>query len=816
MRSAITLSLLAVGLYSPALAQEAKYTQFGTGCAGSIGVPLLEANPGSFPELDSTFTARLSNVPDGISIGILGLSATDWAGFSLPMDLGSLGMSGCTLYTNLLRTTELTSVGGQATWDTVLPNSPGLLGVSFFQQVFVFDSSQPGLGAVLSNAAEGIVGLEKPSPRAEIIFPTFDTLTTAQSILVRGTATDPDGVAEIRVNGLLATTSDGFMNWQVRVPIDPGPNSLTVETRDALGNTDPQAAEARIESQIELQETRGMAIDVLRNRALVVTAFPEMAVVTVDLSTIGRRVLSDANNGIGPLFTTLDGIAIDPPRDRALVTDSTRMAVFAIDLSTGDRTILADAQTGIGPVANWVRLVIHGERALLVGPVSIISMDLATGNRTTLSDTNFGTGPMFANLRGIVIDGNRALVTDFDLESVFAVDLTTGDRTMLSSGIGKPTGITIDAARNRALVMGRLCSTPYPWHNIYYSVFAVDLASGDYSIVSRTGVGEGLGYVFPQDIVLDGDRALVTNNTIVRDEPVGWVVIMDLNTGDRERLWIPEVARPRGYWGSRPAFDGTRVVRIEYKSITSVDLATGVRAIISDATTGTGPELMSPAALVVDGDRALVTDRFSYALLSVDLATGNRTIISDDSTGTGPRLVSPVGIVVDETRALVMVSNHAVIAVDLATGDRTLFTDECLLCIGNSQAQNGIGRDESRILLLDGFWMGIVAIDLTTGIRSGVVDFLRGPGPALSIPASMAIDGNRALILDLDLQAVIAVDLITGNRELVLDMSTAQGPQFEHATMLALDGTRALVGDSRFSTLFVVDLVTGERALLAK
>ena len=76
----------------PALAQFPSYTQFETGCAGTVGVPLLEAEPGFLPVLGGTFRARLSNVPDGLSLGIVGLSTTDWVGFDLPLDLVIVGM----------------------------------------------------------------------------------------------------------------------------------------------------------------------------------------------------------------------------------------------------------------------------------------------------------------------------------------------------------------------------------------------------------------------------------------------------------------------------------------------------------------------------------------------------------------------------------------------------------------------------------------------------------------------------------------------------------------------------------------------------
>ncbi len=98
----------------------------------------------------------------------MGLSTTDWASFPLPLNLDIIQMPGCILYTDLRRTKGLTTVNGQASWDVVLPSDPEWLGRSFFQQVLVIDPSVPGLGAVMSNAAEGIIGLDSGLPQVVI------------------------------------------------------------------------------------------------------------------------------------------------------------------------------------------------------------------------------------------------------------------------------------------------------------------------------------------------------------------------------------------------------------------------------------------------------------------------------------------------------------------------------------------------------------------------------------------------------------------------------------------------------------------------
>ena len=75
--------------------------------------------------------------------------------------------------------------------------------------------------------------------------------------------------------------------------------------------------------------------------------------------------------------------------------------------------------------------------------------------------------------------------------------------------------------------------------------------------------------------------------------------------------------------------------------------------------------------------RALVVEYGLNALFAVDLATGNRSIISNATTGTGTNFASPSDVALDATngRALVVdFSLNALVAVDLASGERLIFS----------------------------------------------------------------------------------------------------------------------------------------------
>lgn len=84
----------------------------------------------------------------------------------------------------------------------------------------------------------------------------------------------------------------------------------------------------------------------------------------------------------------------------------------------------------------------------------------------------------------VVLDAanDRALVVDSDLDALLAVDLASGDRTILSdssTGTGTdflvPFSVAVDAANNRALVIDRG----------FDALFVVELGSGERAIASK-------------------------------------------------------------------------------------------------------------------------------------------------------------------------------------------------------------------------------------------------------------------------------------------------------------------------------------------
>ncbi len=88
----------------------------------------------------------------------VGISKTEWRGVPLPFDLGDLGLWRCTGYTSVDVAFPLVSFLGTATWNFDIPKDLSLVGMPFYNQGFILDPAANPAGAIVSNAAEAVIG----------------------------------------------------------------------------------------------------------------------------------------------------------------------------------------------------------------------------------------------------------------------------------------------------------------------------------------------------------------------------------------------------------------------------------------------------------------------------------------------------------------------------------------------------------------------------------------------------------------------------------------------------------------------------------
>jgi hypothetical protein len=134
----------------------AAYATFGTGCAGSLGVPHLGAT--ALPRVGMTMAVALDHLPTNAAFLATGWSNSAASLGPLPFDLGGLGMPGCSDRVSLDSIALLIGANNAAGWSLALPNLPSLLGVHFYQQALVPSPGINALGAVVSDAAAATIG----------------------------------------------------------------------------------------------------------------------------------------------------------------------------------------------------------------------------------------------------------------------------------------------------------------------------------------------------------------------------------------------------------------------------------------------------------------------------------------------------------------------------------------------------------------------------------------------------------------------------------------------------------------------------------
>ena len=114
------------------------------------------------PRVGQPFPVQLTNISSKLFVrvfGIVGVSKSVWGTNPLPLDLKVIGMPGCRLFVSMDFLVSLTHSAGTSTWTLQIPNIPSLAGGRFFIQGLVFEPGSNAVGAILSNAGEGKIGL---------------------------------------------------------------------------------------------------------------------------------------------------------------------------------------------------------------------------------------------------------------------------------------------------------------------------------------------------------------------------------------------------------------------------------------------------------------------------------------------------------------------------------------------------------------------------------------------------------------------------------------------------------------------------------
>jgi len=295
--------------------------------------------------------------------------------------------------------------------------------------------------------------------------------------------------------------------------------------------------------------------------AYVGVSLPDHGIVRVGRVTGERTVLSDATHGNGPPFTAVQDVVMTPFH---LYATDLAPAVFRVDLATGDRVVVSGITPGTG--------------------------------------TPVGSGPAFQGLTGIeLFDAQTALVLDHVADVLYSVNLSTGQRTVVSNaGDAGPAFVTpLDVHKGIGFDPNLYVLDPG-----LGALLRVDPLSGDRAVVTSNSTGTGPLFTFPISLEIDRDGSFL-------------------------------VADP----------SGSRILRVTGQDRTEV----------SGPSRGLGPSFFSPSSIVLAPQQSngcpvdphadyWVTDSERFAVVTVDRESGNRHVISG-CAGTSVFTPSCTGIV---------------------------------------------------------------------------------------------------------------------------------------------------------------------------
>ena len=635
-------------------------------------------------------------------------------------------------------------------------------------------------------------------------------LVTVSGVCLSACGDDDSGVADAgRDSGFLSDTGVGTDAGTDSGRPDAGP-----PTGPSLSLTFPTLVALTGEASLTLEGTTTAgdgAVTAVRVGGETVTGALDAWSHEVDLTHGANEIeieVEDANGLNESLTTTIHrteainnpfSFDYDPAGQLLYYTDTLSNGLFRIDLTTGERALLADNA--------------HPPDATV--PYS-------------------GT----VSTAGIALDiaNNRALVLRRDPTALLAVDLTTGDRTVLSddttpdadTAFINPSRILYDSAGERAFVV----------EDSGLAVYVVSLASatlGERTILSSNSVPDGSAPTFSQivDFAMDGTN----NRLVVADRgpggpsggmsPEDRILSVDLTTGARSVLSDQDstgtdLRQPIGM-GLHPSEPTAFVFDRDARTIYDVDLTTGERTVLSSNSV---PALSRPMRdirrLYVDvpNSRLIGIDNVLDYVLGVDLTDGARAILHDDRFPGGP-FSEPQAIEAGPADTLYVVSVDKIMSVSIATSETEVLSDT------DQNLGSNFGaiayRESSNVLyVLDRALDTVFSVDPTSGMKT-VVSSATVPD-TMNVPTELtaaAVDeaNGRLLVVDGEEDEIVAIDLTSGARTILsAGGAPAGGPDFDTAIDVAVDAARnrALVSNRGSNTLVAVDLSTGARTLVAE
>jgi len=187
--------------------------------------------------------------------------------------------------------------------------------------------------------------LDSQPPVVAIVAPQQGQTLGSTQVLVSGTATDSSVISWVKVNGVEASTTNGYASWIAQVTLQNGPGqSIVVSAADVNGNENQSAAQLTVTVDITLDSDDDGIPDAWETSYGLNPNDPSDA--NEDLDGDGFTNLQEYQNGTDPNNIDEEGPSITnnsavPNSVRAMIDNSVSITATVSDLATGASVVNA-------------------------------------------------------------------------------------------------------------------------------------------------------------------------------------------------------------------------------------------------------------------------------------------------------------------------------------------------------------------------------------------------------------------------------------------------------------------------------------------
>lgn len=713
--------------------------------------------------------------------------------------------------------------------------------------------------------------VETPKPcgaDTQLIFPAPYSATSASSITLRGRS-GCDQITALTVNGVAATSSDNFANWQVKVPLTAGLNTLTATI--AEGEQSQQLALAKIESNELLYSPADIVLS-SDESTLYMIDDSRRQVLEIDMVSGARKLLSAATTEDNYAFGNMAGLVLDETNQKLYLTsryikglssNESYSGIMAVDLKNGSRSLILDPQAAASSddlIRNVDSLVYDAQQQrFYLSTQGAIYWTSATPNSKVqlLSDgsTPDATNPFsrYANLRMVLDSSNQRLIVSDDGNGgdgsqVLAVDIDAksadfGKRTILlatDKGLNRIQDISLQDATTALITDLNPDNSALRIYQLNIKDKSLNLIVDSSTVQNQRAIkDEARTFYQPskQRLLISADRAKS-------------IVAVDISQKNYQLLFSntnPTISQQPQLFDelSRNALDaknGQLYLETDDEQVVRVNLATGAREVFvdnlalsddhysSNAIDSMGFDAQQNALIITGYQRDNNTRETTGYVWAYSAADGTKTVITDNAKDTGSELNRPwdwvsldaeSGIVVDDTS-----SPSRYYRTNLSSGQRSEINVNLSGVPDRLEVEDmEISHDNSTLYVTDDSSnAGVYAIDIASGKARVITDTTTpddGNALRLKDPEALALasDGKHVYVGDNSASALFKVNLKSGARQaLIYDANTSTNSWAERIQGIAVDNEKQVLYTSceNAEVVLMMDEVTNEWVMVAE